>query len=155
MDAAGNEPGSAVRPRPARPPDRRRAAADRRLASRSRLPHGYGHEGAALLSVRAPNSSYSEHNNLWYGNTTMPFYWNGSGRTFSAYRNASRQGQADLTRDPMLGPNFALAAGSPALDAGSTAVDRSLEYRALCDGRPFSYCGQVPDFGAAESSGQR
>jgi parallel beta-helix repeat protein len=106
--------------------------------------------GAGLLSVRAPSASYSEHNNLWYGGSSMPFYWNGSGRTFGTYRNASRQGLADLTRDPMLAPNLALAADSPALEAGSAAVDTSLEYRALCDGQPFSYCGLAPDLGAYE-----
>jgi hypothetical protein len=110
--------------------------------------------GAALLSVRAPSSSYSEHNNLWYGAGGMPFYWNGSGRTFGTYRIASGQGLADLLGEPMIGPDFALAPASPALDAGSTAVDGSLQYRAVCDGRPFSFCGKAPDLGAVERSGR-
>jgi hypothetical protein len=109
--------------------------------------------GAALLSVRAPSSSYSEHNNLWYGGSSTGFYWNGSARTFGAYRTASRQGLADLLRDPMLSPNFGLVSGSPAIDAGSAAVDKSLAYRGLCDAQAFSYCGRAPDLGAAERSG--
>ncbi len=109
--------------------------------------------GAALLSVRAPSSSYSEHNNLWYGGDSTGFYWNGSARTFGAYRNASRQGLSDSSRDPLLSSSFSLASGSPAVDAGSATVDTSLEYRALCDGQAFSYCGRAPDLGAAERSG--
>jgi hypothetical protein len=106
--------------------------------------------GAGLLSVRAPSVSYSEHNNLWYGGSSMPFYWNGTARTFGAYQNASRQGLADLARDPVLGPDFALPSASPAIESGSRTVDPSLQYRALCDGRPFSYCGVAPDLGAYE-----
>lgn len=105
---------------------------------------------ARLLNVRAPSASYSEHNNLWYGGSNAPFYWNGSARTFPGYRSASGQGLANLTRDPMLGSDFVLAAASPALEAGSAAVDSSLEYRAVCDGQLFHYCGAAPDLGAHE-----
>jgi hypothetical protein len=50
----------------------------------------------------------------------------------------------------VLGANFVLPSASPALEAGSAAADPSLQYRALCDGRPFSYCGAAPDLGAYE-----
>ena len=58
-----------------------------------------------------------------------------------------------LSRDPLLSSSFGLAPSSPAIDSGSAAVDKSLEYRGLCDGQVLSYCGRAPDLGAAERSG--
>lgn len=105
---------------------------------------------ARLLSVRLPSGTYSEHNNLWYGGSDAPFYWNGASRTFTGYRSDSRRGLGDITRNPMLGFNLVPTVGSPALDAGSAIVEPSLKYRGLCDGRSFSYCGRAPDLGSFE-----
>jgi parallel beta helix pectate lyase-like protein len=105
---------------------------------------------ARLLSVRLPKASYNEHNNLWYGGSGAPVYWKGAAQTFAGYRNDSGRGLEDVTRNPTLGSNLVPTVGSPALDGGSVVVEPSLKYRALCDGRFFSFCGRAPDLGAFE-----
>ena len=105
---------------------------------------------ANLLNVRPPTSSYSEHHNLWYGGSSSPFYWNGSARTFVDYQGRSGQGANDPTLDPLLDAELVPSPGSPAIDAGATDVDASLEYLATCDGLFFHYCGTAPDLGSSE-----
>ena len=105
---------------------------------------------ANLLNVRPPTSSYSEHHNLWYGGSSSPFYWNGSARTFLDYQSLSGQGASDATHDPLLDAELIPSATSPAIDAGATEVDASLDYLAVCDGRFFHYCGTAPDLGSSE-----
>ena len=83
---------------------------------------------ANLLNVRPPASSYSEHHNVWYGGSSLPFYWNGSARTFLDYQSLSGQGAGDLTLDPLLDAELGPSPGSPAIDTGATAVDASLDY---------------------------
>jgi len=107
--------------------------------------------GAAnLLNVRPPSSRYSEHHNLWYGGSGSPFVWNGSARTFSTYRSLSGQGESDLLLDPLLDGELGPSPGSPAIDAGATAIDDSVDYAPSCDGQPFDYCGAAPDLGSTE-----
>lgn len=105
---------------------------------------------AGLLSIRAPTARYSEHHNLWYGKNDSAFYWNGAAASFPAYQSASGEGRDDASGDPKLGPNFGLPTDSPALEAGTIAVDPSLHYQRLCDGAPFDYCGVAPDLGSHE-----
>jgi hypothetical protein len=108
----------------------------------------------SLLSVRKPTGSYGEHNNLWNGGSPTAFYWNGIGRDFNAYRNASGEGLADRFGDPKLGIDFVPGATSPAVDTGSTKVDGSLAYLGSCDGVLFDYCGAAPDLGSHERAGR-
>ncbi len=108
-------------------------------------------ETANLLNVRPPTSSYSEHHNLWYGGSSSPFFWNGSARTFVDYQSLSGQGANDPTLDPLLDAELVPSPSSPAIDAGATEVDASLEYLATCDGDFFHYCGIAPDLGSSES----
>ena len=105
---------------------------------------------ANLLNVRPPTSSYSEHHNLWWGGSSSPFFWNGSARTFLDYQSLSGQGASDATDDPLLDAELIPSAASPAIDAGATEVDASLDYLAVCDGRFFHYCGTAPDLGSSE-----
>ena len=105
---------------------------------------------ANLLNVRPPSVSYSEHHNLWYGGSGSPFYWNGTARTFLDYLRFSGQGASDLTLDPLLDAELVPSASSPAIDAGATEVDASLDYLGVCDGQLFHYCGSAPDLGSSE-----
>lgn len=105
---------------------------------------------ANLLNVRPSSASYSEHNNLWYGGSSSPFYWNGTARTFLEYLRFSGQGASDLTLDPLLDAELVPNASSPAIDAGATEVDTLLGYLAQCDGHFFHYCGTAPDLGSSE-----
>ena len=105
---------------------------------------------ANLLNVRPPTSSYSEHHNLWYGGASSSFYWNGSARTFVDYQSLSGQGANDPMLDPLLDAELVPSPSSPAIDAGATEVDASLEYLAACDGYLFHYCGSAPDLGSTE-----
>jgi hypothetical protein len=105
---------------------------------------------AALLDVRAPTASYREHNNLWHSVSAMPFYFDGSVRTFSGYRRVSGRGFSDQQVDPLLGRDLVPGRRSPAIDAGSRTVDVSLNYDAGCDGQRFHYCGMAPDLGSNE-----
>jgi hypothetical protein len=107
-------------------------------------------ETAALLNVRPPSSSYSEHHNLWHGGSSSPFFWNGSARTFLTYQSLSGQGESDSSLDPLLDVELGPVPGSPAVDAGATAVHDLLGYAPKCDGAFFDYCGSAPDLGSVE-----
>jgi hypothetical protein len=102
------------------------------------------------LSVRPPSSRYSESHNLWYSGSSTPVVWNGSARTFLTYRSLSGQGDSDLLLDPLLDAELGPNPGSPVIDAGTTAIDDSVDYAPSCDGRPFDYCGTAPDLGSTE-----
>jgi outer membrane biosynthesis protein TonB len=66
------------------------------------------------------------------------------------YRSLSGQGETDLAVDPLLDARLRPRPGSPALDAGATAVDASLAYSGSCEGGYLDYCGAAPDLGSSE-----
>jgi hypothetical protein len=118
----------------------------------------------SYLSMPSPatytNRTYSEHNDLWYGNSSStPFLVNGTARTFSAYASWFGAGAVgnDLTSTaPLLDPTtFALGANSPALGAGTASVPSVTYARvASCPASGsttplvWQYCGTAPDIGS-------
>lgn len=96
--------------------------------------------------------SFSAHHNLWQPNAVgKPFLWAGTPLSFADYKRVSQQGSGDMVADAKLSADLAPAAGSPAIDHGSTVV-AGASYSLACDGLPLHYCGAAPDLGAVEKS---
>jgi hypothetical protein len=71
--------------------------------------------------------------------------------TLAAYQQGSSLGAQDIGSAPEVDPaTFALAPGSPAIDAGTTGIPGAPAYAPTCAGTMFSYCGSAPDLGAVE-----
>jgi parallel beta-helix repeat protein len=104
-----------------------------------------------LIIASAPGGGLVETRNLWYsgGGTERWRYVSSFPSSLAGWQVASGQGTADVIADPLLAADFTLQAGSPAIDAGTTAV-AGVTYTADCVARPYSYCGLHPDLGAVE-----
>ena len=102
-----------------------------------------------------PGGGFSEHNNLWDGNSGVE-RWNYNGTDYATlpkYASASGHGAGDLVGDPLFDAALVPGASSPALDGGTTAVDASVSFARDCSSSLYSYCGAAPDMGAEEASG--
>jgi hypothetical protein len=102
-----------------------------------------------------PGGGFSEHNDLWDGNSGAE-RWNYNGTdytTLASYASASGHGAGDLVADPLFDTALVPGASSPALDGGTTAVDASVSFVGDCTPSFYSYCGAAPDMGANEASG--
>jgi Right handed beta helix region/Bacterial Ig domain len=102
------------------------------------------------LTAKSPTGSYSEHHNLWYSDSGTLLLFNGTQSTLAAYQSRTGQGAKDLSVKPVVDGNYALSAGSPLIDQGTTAVTGTT-YSVACDRLPMHYCGTFPDIGAVES----
>jgi hypothetical protein len=109
--------------------------------------------GNPVLQLDAIEPGWSEANDLWFrpGGGALWTVRFQSYPSLAGYQQGSGLGNGDLAADPELDPSLGLAAGSPAIDAGTASVP-GVVYTPACDGAPYDYCGSAPDLGAHEST---